>query len=275
LAVGYQQTGHSMEAASEYERIAARREETAEIRRSALWQAAELRNDAAKKGQVAAITQAANDYAAYIAQFPQQFDLGVEARQNLVDLAVLAHDNVARNRWLNDIIQVDRTAGTGRTARSKFLAARAFMITMQPQVDTFNAIRLTQPLKNSIKQKRAAMDTVLKTYGQALDYNVAEVTTEATFGMAELYSKMAKDMMDSERPKKLDADSLEQYNVMLEEQTIPFEEKSIALHQANVQHARDGVYDAWVKKSFTALAKLMPARYSKTEVSEDYVTHLQ
>jgi len=82
-------------------------------------------------------------------------------------------------------------------------------------------------------------------------------------------------MMASERPKKLDADALEQYNVMLEEQTIPFEEKSIALHQANVQHAADGVYDEWVKKSYAALAKIMPARYAKTEVSEDYVTHLQ
>ncbi|MES1195381.1 MAG: tetratricopeptide repeat protein [Steroidobacter sp.] len=275
LAVGYQQTGRSLDAAAEYERIAARREETAEIRRSALWQAAELYNAAAKKGQASAITLAANDYAAYIVQFPQQFDLCIEARQNLVDLAVLAHDNTARNRWLNDIIQADRNAGTARTPRSKFLAARAFMITMQPQVEAFNSIRLTQPLKNSIKQKRAAMDAVLKTYGQALDYNVAEVTTEATYGMAELYRKMAQDMTDSERPKKLDADSLEQYNVMLEEQTIPFEDKSIALHQANVQHARDGVYDEWVKKSYAALAKLMPARYSKTEVSEDYVTHLQ
>jgi len=275
LAVGYQQTGRNLEAAAEYDRIAARKEESAEIRRSALWQAAELYGAAAKKGNTSAITLAANDYAAYVAQFPQQFDLCIEARQNLADLAVMAHDNVARNRWLAEIVQVDRTAGTARTARSKYLAARALLVTMKPLVDEFDAIKLTQPLKNSIKQKRAAMDNVLKAYGQALDYNVAEVTTEATYGMAELYRKMGQDMMASERPKKLDADALEQYNVMLEEQTIPFEDKSIALHQANVQHAADGVYDEWVKKSYAALAKFMPARYAKTEVSEDYVTHLQ
>ena len=275
LAVGYQQTGRSLEAAAEYDRIAARREETAEIRRSALWQAAELYGAAAKKGQIGAIAMAANDYAAYISQFPQQFDLCVEARQNLADLSLMAKDTVARNRWLNDIIQVDRNAGSARTPRSKYLAARAVMITMKPQVDAFDAIKLTQPLKNSIKLKRTAMDTVLKVYGQALDYGIAEVTTEATYGMAELYRKMGQDMMTSERPKKLDADALEQYNVMLEEQTIPFEEKSIALHQANVQHAGDGVYDEWIKKSYVALAKIMPARYGKTEVSEDYVTHLQ
>jgi len=275
LAVGYQQAGRNLEAAAEYDRIAARREETAEIRRSALWQAAELYGAAAKKGQTSAITLAANDYAAYVAQFPQQFDLCIEARQNLADLAVMAHDNNVRNRWLAEIIQADRTAGAARTPRSKYLAARAVLITMKPLVDEFDGVKLTQPLKNSIKQKRLVMDNVLKAYGQALDYNVAEVTTEATFGMAELYRKMGQDVMASERPKKLDADALEQYNVMLEEQTIPFEEKSISLHQANVQHAADGVYDEWVKKSYAALAKIMPARYAKTEVSEDYVTHLQ
>lgn len=275
LAVGYQQTGRNLEAAAEYDRIAARTEETPEIRRSALWQAAELYKAAAQKGQTSAITLAANDYAAYVAQFPQQFDLCIEARQNLADLAVLAKDPVARDRWLAEIIKADRNAGAARTARSKSLAAHALLITMKPLVDTFDSIKLTLPLKKSIARKREAMDAVLKAYSQALDYNVADVTTEATYGMAELYRQMSKDMMASERPKKLDADTLEQYNVMLEEQTIPFEDKSIALHQANVQHAADGVYDEWVKKSYAALAKLMPARYAKTEVSEDYVTRLQ
>ena len=279
LAVGYQQAGRGLEAAAEYERIAARREESADIRRSALWQAAELYLDAAKKGQMSgqtsAVTLAANAYANYLTQFPQAFDLCIEARQNLADLAVMAKDYNARQRWLLDIIQADRTAGAARSARSKYLAARATLLTMQPQLNAFAAIKLTAPLKASIKLKRTAMDALLKVYEQALDYNVAEVTTEATYGTGELYRQMGADMMASERPKKLDADALEQYNVMLEEQTFPFEEKAISLHQANVQHASSGLYDEWIKKSYAVLAKLVPARYAKTEMSEDYVTHLQ
>jgi tetratricopeptide (TPR) repeat protein len=57
---------------------------------------------------------------------------------------------------------------------------------------------------------------------------------------------------------------------MLEELATPFEEEAIGLHEANVAHARDGVFDAGVKASFASLAKLLPARYGKTELPGSY-----
>jgi hypothetical protein len=101
------------------------------------------------------------------------------------------------------------------------------------------------------------------------------VTTAATFGMAELYRRLGADLLTSERPKNLNAEELEQYDVLLEEQAFPFEEQAIELHETNAQRTGDGVYDEWVQKSFEALAKLKPARYAKTEVSEDYVPELR
>ena len=80
--------------------------------------------------------------------------------------------------------------------------------------------------------------------------------------------------MDSDRPNDLAADALEQYEILLEEQAFPFEEKAIDLYVANTSRAADGVYDEWVKKSFDRLAGLMPARYAKEERSEDVVTSL-
>lgn len=272
LAVGYQETGQGMLAASEYERIAARREETAEIRRAALAQAAELYLQAANKGLPDAPAKAAATYASYVAQYPQPFDAAIEARQHLADLALANKDSNGQLRWLRDIIAADKSAGAARTERSKYLAARATLVTVVPSVANFNAIKLTAPLPKSLKLKRAAMEDALAIYGQALDYKVAEVTTEATYGIAEMYRQMGSDVMASERPKNLDADALEQYNVLLEEQAFPFEEKAIALHQSNVQRASTGLYDDWIKKSFAVLAKLMPARYAKNEVSEDYVS---
>jgi hypothetical protein len=80
--------------------------------------------------------------------------------------------------------------------------------------------------------------------------------------------------MDSDRPADLDVDALEQYELLLEEQAFPFEEKAIDLYKANAGRAADGVYDEWVQKSFERLAGLMPARYAKQERSEDVVTAL-
>ena len=74
--------------------------------------------------------------------------------------------------------------------------------------------------------------------------------------------------MDSERPAVLDADAMEQYDILLEEQAFPFEEQAIEVFEANAARAADGVFDSWVERSFEALATLMPARYAKSERSE-------
>ena len=68
--------------------------------------------------------------------------------------------------------------------------------------------------------------------------------------MAELYRQLGADLMASERPKNLNAEELEQYDVLLEEQAFPFEEKAIELHETNAQRTGDGVYDDWVQRSF-------------------------
>ena len=39
----------------------------------------------------------------------------------------------------------------------------------------------------------------------------------------------------------------EQYDVMLEEQAYPFEEKAIGLHETNAARAPQGLYDRWVR----------------------------
>ena len=118
------------------------------------------------------------------------------------------------------------------------------------------------------------MEEVIAAYSDAAAYGVAEVTTAATYRLGEVYQQFSIDLMDSDRPADLDVDALEQYEILLEEQVFPFEEKAIDLYKANASRAPAGVYDEWVRKSFQQLARLMPARYAKKERSEDVVTAL-
>jgi len=269
LAVAYLELGRSTQAAAEFERIAARAEETPEVRRASLWQAAELYEKSASP------TNAARLYASYVQQYPSPLNPAMEARQKLADMAKAQNDYKARAQWNEDIIRADAMAGAARTDRSKYLAAKATLEGVEPQAAMFTAIKLVAPLDKSLKSKRTQMEKVLTAYGKALDYGVAEVTTAATFGMAELYRQLGADLMTSERPKGLDAEAKEQYDVLLEEQAFPFEEKAIELHETNAQRTGDGVYDEWVQRSFDVLAKLKPARYAKAEKSEDYVPTLR
>lgn len=269
LAVAYMETGRGTEAAGEFERIASRSEEPAEVRREALWQAATLYEKAGSQPNTARV------YANYIEQFPSPLDSAQNARQKLADMAQGQNDPKTRSLWINEIIAADKAAGTARTDRSKYLAARATLETSSAPLATFNAVKLVAPLERTLKSKRAAMEKVLGVYDQALDYGVAEVTTAATYGMGELYRQFAADLMASERPKDLDEAAREEYDVLLEEQAFPFEEKAIELHEANAKRTSEGIYDESVRKSFDVLAKLKPARYAKSEMGEEYVSGLR
>lgn len=77
--------------------------------------------------------------------------------------------------------------------------------------------------------------------------------------------------MSSERPRGLDEEQLEEYELLLEEQSFPFEEKAIEIHLANFRRIPDGTYDEPTQKSLQVLGELMPFRYARAESSDSYV----
>ena len=76
--------------------------------------------------------------------------------------------------------------------------------------------------------------------------------------------------MTSQRPGDLSEEELEQYDILLEEQAFPFEEKAIEIHTSNADRTKDGFYDQWIKKSIELLAELQPVRYQKPEKTQIY-----
>jgi tetratricopeptide (TPR) repeat protein len=268
LAVAYSEAGRPGEAAGEFEKIAANPAEERAVQREALLQSADLY---AKANNV---PKAVSMLEKFVASNPTPIVDAEEARQRLADYATKSGDLGKRDYWYREIIKVDAQAGAQRTDRTHYLAAKAQLSLAQPARDAFRAVRLTAPLKKSLVAKRKALEAAMDGYKKASEYNVAEVTTASTYEMAELYRTLAKDIMSSERPRNLKGEELEEYNTLLEEQVDPFEEQAIKAHEVNTIRAKDGVYDEWVKKSFQALAELKPARYGKTELTQDVVTSL-
>ena len=108
-----------------------------------------------------------------------------------------------------------------------------------------------------------------------MDYEIGEVTAAATYYLAEIYGNFSQSLMSSERPDNLDELELEQYELAIEEQAYPFEEKSIEAHESNLQLISRGVYNEWVDKSIHKLAKLFPSRYDKPEENSQFITSLE
>ena len=268
LAVTYLNSGRGAEAAREFERIAVAESTSEDVRREALWKAAELYE---ASGTLASEKRVLEDI---VARYPNPLAESIEARYRLLEIERETGTAAAVTARLEELVQVDATAGAERSDRTRFLAAKASLELAEPAWESFAVFPLDQPLAESMKVKRSLMETVIDRYTRAAEYGVAEVTTAATHRLGETYERLSRDLLASERPADLDAAALEQYELLLEEQVYPFEEKAIDLYKANTDRTTDGVWDEWVKKSFDRLASLMPARYAKMERSEDVVTSL-
>ena len=265
LALVYSKSGNPLRAANEMIKLSnTAKHYTVSQRRELLWDAATIYNNNKRKKTANKILSA------YIKNYPKPLEQAIEARQLLADFTKKTNRK-KHYYWLREIIKADNRGGKARTRRTHYLAANAYMELTLPLFKAYKSARLTIPLKRSLKKKKGLMVKVVKSYDNAMKYRVAEITTAATYYIAEIYNDFAGSLLKSQRPKKLNADELDQYNVLIEEQAFPFEEKAIDIHAANAERVKDNIYDKWVKSSISALSKLNPIRYAKMEKRELYV----
>lgn len=264
LAYAYQQDQKPLQAAAAYARIAQREGETADTRRDAAWLAAQLAD------QAGAAAQAARAWQYYVSSFPQPLDRAMSACRRLADLALAdGHDNTHYLYWLHAIINADNGAGAARSDASRLMAAQASLELGRIGAAKARALTLSMPMSKSLPRRKAATEDAIASLDRAAAYGYAEVTTAATYEIGMVYRDFGRALMDSQRPAQLKDDALEQYNILLEEQANPFEEKAIAAHEANLQRLRQGLWNDWIRKSAGALAELAPAKYGKHEQREN------
>jgi TolA-binding protein len=267
LVVAYQQNDQWIMAAGELTLISGRVSTdpaVLESQRESLFLAAEMYQ---KGGD---IENARLRYRTYANTYPEPFPVAMEARYKLSEIYQQQGDDSKRRFWLNKIIAADTSAGTQRNDRSRYLAAFSSSVFANDSYQSYQSIKLSLPLKKSLKKKNRLLKKTVATYQELNDYGVEEFSTLAIYRIGEVYGQLSRDLLASERPKKLDELALEQYELLLEEQAYPFEEKSIAIHESNVQRSWQGIYDQWVKSSFSSLANILPARYGKQEQQISY-----
>ena len=267
LAYVYREDGQIERSAGEYERIAAESEDP-ELSREAMLTAAELYDEAKS------VDNAIRVYLAYVVAWPRPLDFAIESRNRLAEIF---NETGAIDRYfeqLEAIVAVDAEAGADRTDRSRFLAAKAALVLAEQRFEQFASLSLTLPFEESLANKQASMDAALGTFEALVDYEVAEVTAAATYYIAEIYFNFSTALLESERPDGLSASENLDYDMALEDEAYPFEDRGIEVHEANYELLATGIYNEWVQKSLDRLAALIPARYAKGEISGGFVGSL-
>ena len=257
LSTAYIKLGQGDRAAVVFEKISAQ-DNDQNVKMAALWQAAELYE--AKNNWSDAI-RAYNTYAdTYTTPYAQY----LESMNKLSTLYLKQKQQDKAYLWQQKIVVVDKqTVKSYKTDRTNYIAASATLALAKAQQSNFEKKRLVEPLAQNLRDKKKFMQDAISLFGQASSYNIAEVTTEATYSIGKIYQIFSNSLLDSERPKNLSGDELEQYNILIEDQAFPFEEKAIEFYEINMARTADGTQSSWIKQSHSELQLLFPSRYQR------------
>jgi tetratricopeptide (TPR) repeat protein len=264
VAFVYREEGNLSRAAEEYERVATETGDP-EVRREALLVAGELYEESQD------VDRALAAYRSYVDQFPEPLDSAVETRFKVATIYGQTGDEPARHEQLRRIVEIDASAGSERSERIRYLAAQSALVLSEDLYRRFAEVELVQPFEKNLQEKQRRMSAALEEFGRLVDYEIGEVTAAATFYMAEVYSDFSRSLLESERPAGLEPGELQDYEMVLEEEAFPFEERAIGVHEKNLELMAAGLYNPWIEKSLGRLAELMPGRYAKFEESSGLI----
>ncbi|MBW4933366.1 outer membrane protein assembly factor BamD [Marinobacter sp. F4206] len=143
-------------------------------------------------------------------------------------------------------------------------AARSSMALGARAAASFSGMSLTHPLPESLDRKQRALESARQRFLDAEKLGGEQMRSESLYRRAELYRVLARDLMGSAVPTDLNELESMQYQMLLEEEAFPFEEKAIRLHSENHQRIAAQGYDAWIGKSLGVLADMNPGRYDRS-----------
>ncbi|MCK5479917.1 MAG: hypothetical protein KAJ06_02190, partial [Gammaproteobacteria bacterium] len=247
LAYAHDRSGHSSQAAAEYLRLGQDRQQAEALQREALLRAADI------YAHAGTARQAISTRELYLERFPEPATAAVEVMQQLAGLESANGNSRRRQHWLEEIISLDRAAGTVRTRTP---AAEAALELAENRLIAFRQVQLVNPVQDSLKRKLQTMKQALQAYEAAIGYGVNPVTTAATYQIASMYDELGHALLTSERPVSLTAEELAEYDLLLAEQAAPFEQQAIDIYTTNTQRSGSDRQDPWVEKSAQRLGEL-------------------
>jgi len=260
MAHVHQSDGNLALAATEYEQVA-NEAETPEDRADALAVAGDLHEDAGN------FRQALEVLAVLVTEYTDPLERVVVTRFKMATLHGKLDEASERKDALRHVVALDAQAGSERTPRVRRLAAKAALELTEPSFEAYASLELKQPFERSLARKQRKLEQVLSEFESLVDYGVGEITAAATYYIAEAYGEFGRALIRSERPTDLSGSDRLDYEDILEEQAYPFEERTIKVHEKNLDLARTRVANQWVERSLSRLAALSPGRYAKQEAS--------
>ena len=236
---------------------------------AALWLAAESERKARMATQKTVATAAELAlYQQYITQPNADFAQSIEASERIYQAAVSNNDQVARLAEQQRQIAFAQRPNLPAALKPRldFMLSRALTEQAAPALRSYQAIAIRLPLRDSVAQKQAALQTLLKQQQAIVDLNVAEFVTQAQFQIGNSFFEFYQAVLKAPAPAGLNELETEEYQIAIEEQTQPIKEQALTWHRANLSLLQDPeqpLWDTWIERSVTALSQLAAGFYDR------------
>lgn len=209
-------------------------------------------------------------YRDYAHKYEKPFDNRMEARFHLASLYEKKKDYTRQLFWLRRVIAGDANGGDERTQRSQWLGAWANAKYGDYFAWEFYRRSLRAPIEKSIARKNGYLSDAKKRYAMAADYGMLEFVSMTNVKMADLYEKFSQELLNAPIPKDASSEEKALYQQIFSQQAAPFTELAQSFHYNNVDLGWQGHFNSWIDTSFTAMRRLSPARFDKTEAVARY-----
>ncbi len=201
--------------------------------------------------------------ASFIDRYPNKFDLAIEAHNAHISYYEEQKNASSKMKWQEKLVSYEKSNSKKRTARSSSLAANAAFELTYSDLEKFESIHLSLPLKGSLAKKKKALKNIVSKLEGLSIYQDSVIMSAATYQIASVYRTLARDILVSERPGSLSELQLEQYDILLEEQAYPFEEQAMDIYMINIEKVAQGHYDKWIEQTFEVMAKMNPTEFKR------------
>ena len=207
----------------------------------------------------------------FIKHYPDQFELAIEAHNTQITYYAAQNQSDKKYAWQRKLVEYEKSSIKQRTARSASLAANAAFELTYRDIEAFESVALSLPLKKSLEKKTKALKQVVGKLEALAEYQDSVIMSAATHQIGSIYRTLARDILKSERPAGLNEMELEQYNILLEEQAYPFEEQAMDIYRINIQKVAEGHYDKWIEQTYDVLAEMNPTEFKRNLKVTPYV----
>ncbi|MBD3374933.1 tetratricopeptide repeat protein [candidate division KSB1 bacterium] len=131
-----------------------------------------------------------------------------------------------------------------------YFAAQAQFMLGEIYYRDFANIELLPPFRENLKRKRDLLAKVLNTYKEALEFQVADWSTAASYKIGMAFEELVRAFMESPIPSGLSPEQSDAYTRNLAESTKTYKQSALKTYQRVVEQAEiNQIENTWVTQS--------------------------